>query len=178
VEISACACHKTLYSQLYNEVCERQPSFRPIKSGPDMDYPAIETIPPVAAHKPTHRSRVTKGSKLLPLTDGRSTTARRFRDLFENVCNDLGGAAHLSEAQRQLVSRAAMLNSECERLEALSARGEPGFDIDAYGMLCDQLGRVFGRIGLNRVPRDATTLQQYVAKSAKASAAEIDFDAD
>jgi hypothetical protein len=44
---------------------------------------------------------VANGSKLLPLTDGRSATARRFRDLVEDICGDLGGAAHLSEGQRQ-----------------------------------------------------------------------------
>jgi hypothetical protein len=114
------------------------------------------------------RSRVANGSKLLPLTDGRSAAARRFRDLFEDICVDLGGAAHLSEGQRQLVRRAAMLSAESERLEALAAPGEPGFDIDLYGL---------ARIGLKRVPRDATTLQQYVAKSTKAPAAEIDEEA-
>ena len=32
------------------------------------------------------------GSKLLPLVDERSLTFRRYRDLFELVCADLGGA--------------------------------------------------------------------------------------
>jgi hypothetical protein len=76
-----------------------------------------------------------------------------------------------------LIRRAAMLSAEGERLEALAARGE-AFDIDVYGTLCDRLGRVFARIGLKRVPKDAVTLQQYVAKPAKAQAAEIDADAD
>ncbi len=42
--------------------------------------------------------------------------------------------------------------------------------------LCDRLGRVFGRIGLKRVPKDATTLQQYVARPVKPSA-DIDEEA-
>jgi hypothetical protein len=63
-----------------------------------------------------------------------------------------------------------MLSAESERLEAMAARGEAGFDIDLYGQMCDRLGRVFARIGLKRVPRDATTLQRYVAKSTKAPA--------
>src|SRR5215467_4363246 len=53
------------------------------------------------------RSRVTNGSQLLPLTDGRSVTARRFRDLYEGICSDLGGADILSEGQKQLARRAA-----------------------------------------------------------------------
>jgi hypothetical protein len=148
--------------------------------GPFMSAPC----PPQGIQQPArrpaaHRSRVANGSKLLPLTDGRSATARRFRDLFEDIAADLGGLDLLSEGQRQLIRRAAMLSAESERLEALAARGEAGFDIDLYGQMCDRLGRVFARIGLKRVARDATTLQQYVARrSAKAPAAGIDFDAD
>jgi hypothetical protein len=110
------------------------------------------------------RSRVTNGSKLLPLSDGRSATARRFRDLYEDISADLGGLDRLSEGQRQLIRRAAMLSAECERLEAMSARGEAEFDIDLYGMLCDRLGRLFGRLGLERKSKDVTpSLDQYLA---------------
>jgi hypothetical protein len=109
------------------------------------------------------RSRVGNGAKLLPLTDGRSATARRFKDLVEDIAADLGGKDHLSEGQRQLIRRAAMLSAESERMEALAARGEAEFDIDLYGMICDRLGRLFGRLGLERVARDATpTLQNYL----------------
>jgi hypothetical protein len=58
------------------------------------------------------------------MTDGRSATARRFKDLVEDISADLGGKELLSEGQRQLIRRAAMLSAECERLEALAARGE------------------------------------------------------
>jgi hypothetical protein len=110
------------------------------------------------------RSRVTNGSKLLPLSDGRSATARRFRDLYEDISADLGGVAMLSEGQRQLIRGAAMLSAESERMEALAARGEAEFDIDLYGMICDRLGRLFGRLGLERVSRDCTRdLRSYLA---------------
>src|ERR1700726_3696461 len=101
------------------------------------------------------RSKVGNG-KLLPMTDGRSATARRFKDLVEDIAADLGGKDHLSEGQRQLIRRAAMLSAECERQEALAARGEAEFNCDAYGVMCDRLGRLFGRLGLERVARDAT----------------------
>ena len=68
------------------------------------------------------RSRVTNGSKLLPLSDGRSVTARRFRDIYEDVAADLGGLDQLSEGQKQLCRRAAMLSAESERMEALAAQ--------------------------------------------------------
>jgi hypothetical protein len=46
--------------------------------------------------KATFRSRVGNGAKLLPLTDGRSATARRFKDLVEVVIT--GSASRLSGA--------------------------------------------------------------------------------
>ena len=61
-----------------------------------------QITPQEAARKACGKSRVTNGSKLLPLADGRSVTARRFRDIYEEVCGDLGGIEHLSEAERQL----------------------------------------------------------------------------
>jgi hypothetical protein len=96
------------------------------------------------------RSRVTNGSKLLPLSDGRSVTGRRFRDLYEDIASDLGGLALLSEGQRQLCRRAAMLSAESERMESLAVRGEAEFNVELYGTMCDRLGRLFGRLGLER----------------------------
>ena len=113
----------------------------------------------------TVRSKLANGSKLLPLTDGRSVTARRFRDLFEDICADLGGIDILSEGQKQLARRAAMLSAEAERLEALAARNErPSreswkedlsnkFDVITCGVICDRLGRLFDRLGLERRAR-------------------------
>jgi hypothetical protein len=122
---------------------------------------AEEPIPHLLPrNKRKHRSRVSSGSKLLPLADGRSVTALRFRDLYEDICVDL-----LSEGQKQLARRAAMLSAECERLEALAARDERPtreswkedlahkFDVDTYGQLCDRLGRLFARLGLERRAR-------------------------
>jgi hypothetical protein len=126
---------------------------------------AGRNIPQVASRKGPHRSRVTNGSTLLPLADGRSVTARRFRDLYEDICCDLGGTDLLSEGQKQLARRAAMLSAEAERLEALAARNErPSrenwkedlankFDVITYGVICDRLGRLFDRLGLERRAR-------------------------
>jgi hypothetical protein len=123
--------------------------------------------------KPAHKSRAAN-RKLLPMTDGRSATARRFKDLVEDISSDLGGKDHLSEGQRQLIRRAAMLSAESERMEALAARGEAEFDIDLYGMICDRLGRLFGRLGLERVARPVNdgsqALAQYFSSSPKEAA--------
>ena len=57
-----------------------------------------------------------------------------------------------------------MLSAESERMEALAARGEAEFDIDLYGMICDRLGRLFGRLGLERKSKDVTPdLKTYLA---------------
>ena len=112
------------------------------------------------------RSRVTNGSKLLPLADGRSVTARRFRDLYEEIAADLGGLDQLSEAQKQLIRRAAMLSAECERQEAMAARDDRRpdgaiawkseapfiFDLEIYGALCDRLGRYLAALALSASP--------------------------
>ena len=121
-------------------------------------------IPKLARRKPEARSRVGNGKTLLTMVDGRSATARRFKDLVEDIAADLGGKDHLSEGQRQLIRRAAMLSAESERMEALAARGEAEFDIDLYGMICDRLGRLFGRLGLERKSKDVTPdLRSYLA---------------
>ena len=127
-----------------------------------------ETIALTPSRKAMGRSKLSNGKKLLPLTDGRSATARRFKDLVFDISADLGGKDHLSEGQRQLIRRAAMLSAECERQEALAARGEAGFDCDAYGVMCDRLGRLFGRLGLERKARDVTpTLSDYLRAKAQ-----------
>jgi hypothetical protein len=136
----------------------------------------LQSIPQLPRRPAAHRSRVSNGSKLLPLTDGRSTTSRRFRDLYQDIAADLGGLDRLSEGQKQLCRRAAMLSAESERLEAMSARGEE-FDANLYGQMCDRLGRVFQRIGLRRVPRETLSLREYVAKATKAAPVEIDEEA-
>jgi hypothetical protein len=85
---------------------------------------------PAVAAKSAQRSRVSNG-RLLP-TDLRSATARRFRDLYHDICADLGGPEYLSTGELQLVRRASMLSAECERQEALAAQDDVEFDCDAY----------------------------------------------
>jgi hypothetical protein len=92
--------------------------------------------------------------------DGRSATARRFKDLVEDISADLGGKDFLSEGQRQLIRCAAMLSAEAERLEAMAVRDERFTHTDwradknnSKFVLCDRLGRLFDRLGLERRAR-------------------------
>jgi hypothetical protein len=96
--------------------------------------------------------------------DGRSALARRFKEVFGEIAADLGGFDRMSEGQRQLARRCALLSVECERLEGQAVLGAE-FDLDTYGQLTDRLGRAFQRLGMKRVPRDITpSLSQIVAK--------------
>ncbi len=108
--------------------------------------------------KPTARSRVGNGATLWldeKAVDARSKAARRFRDILGEIVSDLGGHDRLSEGQRQIARRCAMLSVQCELLESQAVAGEE-FDIETYGILTDRLGRAFQRLGLRRVPKDAT----------------------
>jgi hypothetical protein len=113
-----------------------------------------ETTPRVAA-KSAQRSRVSNG-RLLPITDLRSATARRFKDLYHDICADLGGIEHLSTGELQLVRRASMLSAECERQEALAAQDDVEFDCDAYVVKTNALKRVLEVLGLQRRSVDIT----------------------
>jgi hypothetical protein len=118
-----------------------------------MDAPCTqETVPRPARRKPEARSRVGNGKVLLPMTDGRSLTARRFQDLYEDMGADLGGLDLLSEGKKQLIRRAAILSAESERQEAEWANGRP-FDLAAYATLTNCLRRVLESLGTERVAR-------------------------
>ena len=112
------------------------------------------TTSDIVKRPPSSRSRVGNGSALFvdETVDGRSKEARRFRDVLAEIAGDLGGLDHMSEGQKQLARRCALLAVECEKLEAKSVSGEP-IDLESYGKLCDRIGRAFQRLGLKRVAR-------------------------
>jgi hypothetical protein len=104
---------------------------------------------------PKGRSKVTNGRQLFIDGDARLKVSRRFRDVLASIAADLGGVDRLSEGQKQIARRCAMLSVECEIMESAAVAGQP-FDLDAYGQLTDRLGRAFQRLGLKRVMHDVT----------------------
>lgn len=100
------------------------------------------------------RSAVTNGTRLHVRPPGDTAWARRFADLLSEILSDIGREG-LSEGQRQLARRAAMISLECEKLEASAVSGQP-IDLEVYGALTDRLGRCFARLGLERQTRDVT----------------------
>jgi len=136
------------------------------------DYSARKLV-----RSPHVKSKVANGSRILPSTDGRSATARRYRDLIESMCADLGGADYLSEAERQLIRRAALLSAESERVEALWARGDVEFDLASYCVMSNNLRRLCETLGLRRVAKNVPTLAQYLDAVAELKPSPIESNA-
>ena len=96
----------------------------------------------MVSRAPKGRSKVTNGKQLFIDGDARLKVSRRFRDVLASIATDLGGVDRLSEGQKQIARRCAMLSVQCEIAESAAVAGEP-FDVDAYGELTDRLGRAF-----------------------------------
>ncbi len=99
------------------------------------------------------RAAVTNGKQLfIERVDGRSLPARRYRDLYLAIIEDIGGFDQTSEAQRQLARRAAAMCVQAELMEAALARGED-LDVGEHCLLTNAQARVFVKLGIKRVPR-------------------------
>src|SRR5262249_16947268 len=86
---------------------------------------------------------------------------RRSRDLIYQHETDLGGVDSLSEGQRAIVRRVAMLQVQLEALERKFAENEgtaSRWDLEAYQRASNSMRRLLESLGLNkgRVPRDIT----------------------
>jgi hypothetical protein len=101
------------------------------------------------------RSAVTSGRQLFIEGDPHSAWSRRYHDLVVGHCNDAGGVAALSEARLSLIRRAASIECELERLDALLSTGAE-VDLDSYGRASSHLRRLFETIGVERRSRDVT----------------------
>jgi hypothetical protein len=100
------------------------------------------------------RSQQTNDLDRIAAVDGRSSLARRFRDIASAIITDQGGG-DLSEMRLQLVRRFAAAAVLAEQLEARMANGEV-IDIAEHAQLCSSLVRLGQRIGIERVPRDVS----------------------
>lgn len=111
--------------------------------------------PQKAGRSQVARSRVTNDTRVLAGVDGRSATARRYRDVMEAIISDLGGEDMISEGQRQLARRAAALSVQCEQIEAAMAIGGT-LDANDYVRLVNALNRTLSTIGLKRRMKNVT----------------------
>jgi hypothetical protein len=76
-----------------------------------------------AGGRATTRSKISNRSRMLPGVDGRSSAARRFRDICANYEAQFGG--NISELERDLIRQAAGLTLRAEQLQGAIVRGEP-----------------------------------------------------
>jgi hypothetical protein len=109
----------------------------------------------------TVRSAITNGSSILANVDARSAWVRRFKDLLHAHQTDLGGDDILSEGQRSILRRAAMLELQCEMLESkFAANGGAATpqELDCYQRSSNSLRRLIESLGLHRgrLARDVT----------------------
>jgi hypothetical protein len=108
------------------------------------------------------RSAISNGRDVLPDVDGRSTVARRYRDITAAILVDQGGEDRCSEARRQLIRRFAAAAVMAEQLEAKLANGAQ-IDTQEHATLSSTLVRLSAKIGIDRVPRDVTpSLSEYL----------------
>ncbi len=103
----------------------------------------------------TGASAVTNGSELLPGVDGRSPTARRYRDICAALAADRGGVQVLihRSGRMQLIRRFAASACLAELIEAKIVSGEM-IDLAEHALLSSTLVRLANHIGLERIPRD------------------------
>jgi hypothetical protein len=116
---------------------------------------------PLAPSMRCFRSAISNGSRILAKDiDGRSAWSRRLRDLIADHTADLGGEANVSEAERRLIRRAAMLSLQLEMQEqrwASDADGEASAkQLETYQRASNSLRRILESLGLRRRQRDIT----------------------
>ncbi len=104
------------------------------------------------------KAPVTNGNQVFTLGgDARSPWTRRWKDLVALHVGDLGGREIMTEFQLALCRRAASIETTLESFEASLSEGQ-AVDLDLYGRLVGHLRRIAETLGLQRVARDADTL--------------------
>lgn len=111
------------------------------------------TRPALAFAKPEASTRVGNGSALLAGIDGRTTGARRYREILIVLKSGLEIELYrtkerITEQRMLLLRRAALLAMWCEGAEARMVNGDPGFDISAFTAATNSLRRVLNDVGL------------------------------
>jgi hypothetical protein len=126
-----------------------------------------------AARRRPRRTRI--GRVPMPRVDGRTISARRFRDLVESYSSELGG--ELSEADRALIQQAAIVQIRCEEIQLEIVEGRD-VDPDLLVRLSSENRRLLAGLAVkadNKSKPAGPALQDYLATKYGASESE---DAD
>lgn len=116
---------------------------------------------PTAKRPLTICSAVSNGTRMLDGVDGRSSSARRFRDLMLSFGGELGGIENLTEGERSLVRQAATITIRAEQLQAAIVRGE-AVNPDELIRLSNTARRTLASIAPRLPPK--ATLTEYLTK--------------
>ena len=123
-----------------------------------------------ARRSPTTRAKVTNGTRLLAGVDGRSATARRFRDLIAELTPG-GGGEGLAAAERSAIRQAAAMMLRAEQLQAEIVRGE-AVDADTLIRLSSEARRILATVRKRARPPATPTPTEYLTRRAAERAGE------
>jgi hypothetical protein len=90
--------------------------------------------------------------------DGRTLAVKKVRETQAAIWSDLGGVDLLSECQRQLARRAAVLGAILEHAEASWAAGRT-FDLDKYLAATNTFRRIVETMRRQRRSRPANLIE-------------------
>src|SRR5262245_24769834 len=132
-------------------------------SGSPLDRPSIG--PQIEPRAPALRARITNHKDLLPGLDGRTSAARRFRDLVSSYIADMGGIDRCSEIKLGLLRRLAAATMQAELLEARMVHGEQ-IDVGRPCTLGSTTGRIASRLGVERrAKNDTPSVKDYLEQA-------------
>jgi hypothetical protein len=99
------------------------------------------------------QSKVSNRRKLLLGIDGRSATARRFRDIIMDLVHECGGEENLSTAELGLIRQAAAMTLQAEVLQTRIVLGNP-VSADELVRLSSEARRVINSLSKRRKDRN------------------------
>jgi hypothetical protein len=131
--------------------------------------------PRVDHRVPRPRQRATAGGIQLPRLDGRTVSARRYRDLVIAFEAEVG-VGSLTESEKSLIRQAAALTLRAEELQSALVLGAD-IDTDLLVRLSGTAKRILGSIGAKadkNKPDGSADLMSYVASRAAQPADEAE----
>lgn len=99
--------------------------------------------------------------------DRRTTGYRCYRALQGDIIADLGGADHLTAIRHRLIQHGAALSAFIESEEVRLLSGESLKYPDLYLAAVNAFNRLARTIGIHRIPRQPTSLSEYLSAKAE-----------
>jgi hypothetical protein len=115
------------------------------------------------------QSKVSNRRKLLLGIDGRSATARRFRDIIMDLVHECGGEESLSTAELGLIRQAAAMTLQAEVLQTRIVLGNP-VSADELVRLSSEARRVMNSLNKRKPEPAVPDLRSYLASLAPEAA--------